>query len=77
MAGRTRLQRIVDQARATFGKSNPSKDPLYKENLEKLKEAVSSMFWPTIFLNLCLSPAFSTTIHVNQFMYFSDERCNR
>ena len=50
MAGRTRLQRIVDQARATFGKINPSKDPLYKENLEKLKEAVSSMFWPTIFL---------------------------
>ena len=41
MAGRARLQRIVEQARATFGMINPSKDPLYKENMEKLKEAVS------------------------------------
>lgn len=41
MAARARLQKIIDQARITFGKNNPSKDPLYKENLEKLKQTVS------------------------------------
>lgn len=41
MAGRARIQKIVDQARNTFGKDVPSKDPHYRENLERLKEAVS------------------------------------
>jgi len=40
MAGRARLLKIIDQAKTTFG-NNPPKDPAYRQNLEKLKEAVS------------------------------------
>ena len=74
MAVRARLQKIVDQARVTFSMRNPSKDPLYKENLEKLKEAVST--------HVCLSLSvllgiFNRTACNIVILYILDERCKR